>query len=113
MTGDYELFQNIYLLGVNKYCSHCHRILVLPRGYFQNFRQRHRHVLYWRPPTGLDITSSPSPGPDPEIQKEGAEFPPPPSPSECKLHFAGHAAYSIVSVFVMQSKVTLTFRKIK
>ena len=34
-------------------------------------------------------------------------------PPEWKLHFSGHAAYSIVSVFVMQSKVTLTFRKIE
>ena len=37
-----------------------------------------------------------------KIQKEGAESSslPPPTP-ERKLHFSGHAAYSIVGVFVM------------
>ena len=45
-----------------------------------------------------------------KIQNEGAEFPPPP-PSQLKLYFSGHAAYSIVGVFVMQSKVMLKFWK--
>ena len=37
-------------------------------------------------------------------------YPPPPHP-EWKLQFSGHAAYGIVGIFVMQSKVTLTFQK--
>ena len=51
-----------------------------------------------------------------KIQKEGAESPipnPPPLPPWMKLHFSGHAAYRIVGVFVMQSKVTLMFRKME
>ena len=43
-----------------------------------------------------------------KIQKKGAESPTP----EWKLHFSGHAAYSIEGVFVMQSKVKLTFQNI-
>ena len=48
-----------------------------------------------------------------KIQKEGAESPRtlPPPLKKRKLHFSGHAAYSIVGVFVIQSKVTLTFGK--
>ena len=49
-----------------------------------------------------------------KIQKEGAESPTLPRPPlEWKLHFSGRAVYSIVGVFVMQSKITLTFRKIE
>ena len=52
---------------------------------------------------------------DPENSERGGrvpQLPPPLRPApERKLHFSGHAAYSIVGVFVMQSKVTLTFRK--
>ena len=51
------------------------------------------------------------PGQIQKIQKEGTKFPNPPPP-QLKLYFSGHATYSIVGVFVMQSKVTLTFRKI-
>ena len=53
-----------------------------------------------------------SSGAEPEnLERVGRvpSFPPPPPPLERKLHFSGHAAYSIVGVFVMQSKVT--FRK--
>ena len=49
-----------------------------------------------------------TPGADLKIQKDGAEsssLPPPPLLLEWKLHFSGYAAYSIVRVFVMQSKV--------
>ena len=45
-----------------------------------------------------------------KIQKEGAESLTLPHP-EWKLYFSGHAAYSIVGVFVIQRKVKLTFRK--
>ena len=51
-------------------------------------------------------------GADPENSERGVPSPPPSSP-EWKLHFSGHAVYNIVSVFVMQSKVTLTFQKIE
>ena len=44
------------------------------------------------------------------IQKEGAESSPP-RPFQWKLHFSGDGAYSIVGVFVVQSEVTLAFRK--
>ena len=46
-------------------------------------------------------------GADPENSERGGRVSPP--PPERKLQFSGHAAYSIVGVFVMQSKVT--FRK--
>ena len=42
-----------------------------------------------------------------------SHHPPPPPPSERKFQFSGHAAYSIVGVFVMQSNITLTFWKKK
>ena len=46
---------------------------------------------------------------DPEnSKKEGTESPTLPPPP-----LSGHAGYSILSVFLMQSKVKLTFRKIE
>ena len=39
--------------------------------------------------------------------------PSPPFFPSNELHFSGDRAYSIVGVFVMHSKVTLTFRKIE
>ena len=52
-------------------------------------------------------------GADLENSERGSRISPPPPPGEWKLHFSGHAAYSIVDVLLMQSKVTLTFRKIE
>ena len=54
-------------------------------------------------------------GADPENSERGGPvphptLPPPPPPLNEHL---GHTAYSIVGVFVMQSKKTFTFRKIK
>ena len=46
-----------------------------------------------------------------KIMKEGPESPT--LPPEWKLHFSADTAYSIVGVFVMHSKATLTFRKIE
>ena len=46
-------------------------------------------------------------GGDPEISERGGRV----SHPQWKLYFSGRAAYSIVSVVVMQSRVTLTFRK--
>ena len=48
---------------------------------------------------------------DPENLGRGGRVPHP--RPEWKLYFSEHAAYSIVSIFVMQGKVTLTFRKIE
>ena len=54
-----------------------------------------------------------------KIQKEGAECPtiglpsPPPRMKTSLFRILHTEAYSIVSIFVMQSKVTLTFRKIE
>ena len=47
-----------------------------------------------------------------KFRKRGPSTTPSPPPLEWKLHLLWHAAYSIAGVFVMQSKVTLTFRKI-
>ena len=58
-------------------------------------------------------------GADPENTERGggvSHRPEPPHPTphhERKLQFSGHAAYSIVGVFVMQSQVTFTFRKVE
>ena len=46
-----------------------------------------------------------------KFRKRGTESPT--LLSEWKLHFSGDRAYSIVGVFVMHSKATLTFRKIE
>ena len=46
------------------------------------------------------------PGEDPENSERGGQVPHPPHP-EWKLYSSGHAVYSIVCVFVMQSKVML------
>ena len=47
-------------------------------------------------------------GADPENSERGGRFPP--SHPRMTNSLSGHAAYSTVGVFVMQSKVTLTFR---
>ena len=61
-----------------------------------------------------DTVLSHIPGADPENSERGGRVPPLPCPPlEWKLHFSGDAPYSIMSVFMMQSKVTLTLRKIE
>ena len=50
-------------------------------------------------------------GADQKIHKERAESPASLPPSRKKFHFSGLAAYSIVGVFAMKSKVTLTCQK--
>ena len=79
-----------------------------------------RSVL-WRKPvafhwTEFVICSANNTGADPENSERGGRVSPPtpsPPPPEWKLQFSGHAAYSILSVFAMQSKAKLTFRKIE
>ena len=46
-----------------------------------------------------------------KIQKEGTKSPP--HPLSPRMKTSGHAAYSIAGVFVMQSKVMLTFQNIE
>ena len=53
-------------------------------------------------------------GADPENSERGDRVPPPPHPRSAPRQMkTSLAAYSIVGVFVMHSKVTLTFRKIE
>ena len=68
-------------------------------------RKNTQNIVYYTPKPGADQK---------EIRKRGPS--PQPSPHPLNEYFTFqdvHAAHSIVDVFVMQSKVTLTFRKIE
>ena len=65
--------------------------------------------IFWAYSTNISITISRG-GSRKFRRRRPSPLPPPP---EWRLHFSGHATYSIVGVFVMQSKPTLTIRMIE
>ena len=114
----FELFDWVHLV----WKSYWHKVQCSI--WFNCWTQSNLHVIHGWNSTGFDWVdsrmldcivyrnSSGTRGGSRKFRKRGPSLFPPPH-LERKLQFSGHAAYSIVGVFVMQSNITLTFWKNK